>query len=168
MLPTNGDCERLNVSNARGASWKLGFGFSISAPGTTSSTSEKRNVPRPSRNSWPAESTCRRWNSWPIEDLVSIARVAGQQDISSVDTLMDAAADERGKIFGQLPAAEARLRRVLLDKGQARTYLPKPACPQSSEIKIYETLAEHPTLHNVESSLIPSQEAVNFYTELKF
>ena len=72
-------------------------------------------------------------------DLVSIAKVVGQQDPAAFDTCMGAAGDECDKIFSQLTAGKARLLRALLKIEQPRAHMPEPARPQIPEVRIDET-----------------------------
>ena len=70
-------------------------------------------------------------------------------------------------MYKRMTPGLARLMRVIITAEQP-TRMPKPAKPQFPEVKIGETVAKHTVLRGIGSKLMPTQEAVNFFTKLKF
>ena len=81
---------------------------------------------------------------------------------------MDTSGDEREALYKKMTPGLARILRVLIAAEPEKTRIPKPAKPQSPEVKIGGTVAKHPAIKNVGSQLAPAQEAADFFAKSKF
>ena len=101
------------------------------------------------------------------EEMSQLAYAAFLADLSTLEKIFDASEDERKALYKRMTPGLARLMRVIITANQP-TMMPKPAKPQFPEVKIGETVAKHPVLRDIGSKLMPTQEAVNFFTKLRF
>ena len=101
------------------------------------------------------------------EELSQLAYAAYLADLTTMEKIFDTTEDERKALYKRVTPGLARLVRVIITANQP-TMMPKPAKPQFPEVKIGETVAKHPVLKDIGSKLMPTQEAVNFFTKLKF
>ena len=88
-------------------------------------------------------------------------------DLPTSEKIFDASENEREALYKRMTPGLARLARAIITANQP-TMMPKPAKPQFPEVKIGETVAKHPVLRDIGSKLMPTQEAVNFFTKLRF
>ena len=106
-------------------------------------------------------------NPWQMGDS-EIDGAAGQDDIEFFEILMGATGDERLEIYSKLADGESRLLRVLIDKEQPGTHMPKPTLPHFPEVKVDEGLTTRSTLRIFGSRLIPSGPVADSFAKLKF
>ena len=101
------------------------------------------------------------------EETSQLAYAAFLADLPTLEKIFDTSEDERKALYKRMTPGLARLMRVIITADQP-TMMPKPAKRQFPEVKIGETAAKHSALRDIGGKLMPTQEAANFFTKLRF
>ena len=103
----------------------------------------------------------------PMEALTQMALVACTADLYTFEDIIDSPEDETKAFYAGMSPGQATALRMLMTAEQQKTQKPKPAKPQFPGVRIRETARRHPTLNTIGAKLMPTQEAVDFFTKLK-